>query len=220
MKIIIINGSPRKNGATATILKDIHSNLITHSDAEVIFINLCDLELKFCSVCCSCYQTGKCIYKDDLEDLSKLIETADGLVLGSPTYASNVSAQMKLLIDRGHFVMEQLLSQKCALNVATYENYGGKDTLNILNQLILFSGAKLSGSILSKSSFNSNPLNDPHLKQKVSKLSQNLYKDIQKGLCHPFQKIFQGIIFHFGIKPFVLKKGDKYRGVVNHWKHN
>ena len=67
-----------------------------------------------------------------------IIETADGIIIGSPTYASNISGQMKVIIDRGHFVIEQLLFGKYAISVSTYENYGGKDTAKILNRLFCY----------------------------------------------------------------------------------
>ena len=51
-----------------------------------------------------------------IENLSKNIETADGIIIGSPTYASNVSGQMKVLIDRGHFVIEQLNGNRSNLH--------------------------------------------------------------------------------------------------------
>lgn len=70
--------------------------------------------------------------EDDAELLSKRIEEADGIVLGSPTYASNVSGLMKDFIDRGHFVIEQLLHKKYCIAVASGENYGSQDTLKVL----------------------------------------------------------------------------------------
>lgn len=66
----------------------------------------------------------------------------DGIILGSPTYAGNVSGQMKVIIDRGHFVMEQLLYGKYAISVSTYENYGGGDTSKIINNVTTYSGRK------------------------------------------------------------------------------
>lgn len=217
MKIIIINGSYRKNGATAKILKEIYLNLIKHPNVEVEIINVVDLQLNFCMGCCSCYKTGKCIFNDEIENLSHGIKNADGIILGSPTYASNVSAQMKLIIDRGHFILEQLLYKKYAISVVTYENYGGKDTSKILNKLLLFSGAQISGCILSKSDFNSNPLDNITLKKEIIKKSERLYKDIQIKRNYHIQRIIHYLIFKIGIKPFVLKKGSKYTGVVSHW---
>ena len=147
MKIIIINGSYRKNGATALILHEMYQKLGTYPNVEIQFYNVADLNLIFCVGCCKCYKNGKCIFNDDLEKLSKNLGTADGIIIGSPTYASNVSGQMKVLIDRGHFVIEQLLFRKYAVSVSTYENYGGKDTSKILNRLLSYSGAAISNSL-------------------------------------------------------------------------
>lgn len=155
--------------------------------------HVADLELKYCVGCGSCYKTGACIYKDDIENLSLSIAEADGVILGSPTYASNVSGQMKVIIDRGHFVMEQLLYGKYAISVTTYENYGGRDSAKILNRLLSYSGAKISGTIVSRNKFNSNPLKDIRLKENVEKV-----------VCR--------------FQPFVRKNGSQYDGVITHWK--
>ncbi len=154
MKIVIINGSPRRNGATAVLLHSIEKQLLSHG-ADVEYYDLSVLNMSQCRGCCACYSTGKCVFNDDAEKLSLAIGRADGLVLGSPTYASNVSGHMKLLIDRGHFVIEQLLTGKHCVTVATGENYGSKDTGRILNKLVLYSGGKLVRKIVVNVPFNS-----------------------------------------------------------------
>ena len=70
MKIVIINGSHRKNGATALILNEMYEELKKHSDVEIQIIHVSDLSLQYCVGCGSCYKTGACIYKDDVEKLS------------------------------------------------------------------------------------------------------------------------------------------------------
>lgn len=62
-------------------------------------VHVSDLSLQYCVGCGSCYKTGACIYKDDIENLSLSVADADGIIIGSPTYASNVSGQMKVIID-------------------------------------------------------------------------------------------------------------------------
>lgn len=54
-------------------------------------VHVSDLSLQYCVGCGSCYKTGACIYKDDIENLSLSVADADGIIIGSPTYASNVS---------------------------------------------------------------------------------------------------------------------------------
>ena len=218
MKIIILNGSHRKNGATALILNEMYQKLETYPNVEVQYYNIADFNLKYCIGCCKCYRNGKCIFNDDIEKLSENIETADGIIIGSPTYASNVSGQMKVVIDRGHFVIEQLLFQKYAISVSTYENYGGKDTSKILNRLLSYSGATISDSLVIKVPFSTNPLSSSKTQNKVNKAIDNFYNDIHKHNTYLYQKIKHFIIFRFGIFPFVRKKGNEYQGVVARWK--
>ena len=92
-------GSPRKNGVTAEALHMIENSLVAEG-IDVEFCNLSDIKMAHCVGCCSCYKTGHCCINDDAEELSQRIAEADGLVLGSPTYASNVSGLMKDFIDR------------------------------------------------------------------------------------------------------------------------
>lgn len=218
MKIVIVNGSSRKNGATALILNEMYQQLKKYTDVDVQIFHVADLELKYCIGCCSCYKTGKCIFNDDIEKLSLSIESADGVILGSPTYASNVSGQMKVIIDRGHFVMEQLLYGKYAISVTTYENYGGKDAAKVLNKLLLFSGAKVSSGILSRNVFNSNPLESIKFRKDIHKKVNRLYRDIIGKHRYVIQSIKHHIVFGIGIKPFILKNVSQYNGVIMHWK--
>ncbi len=218
MKIIMINGSHRKNGATALILYEMCQKLQTYPNVEIQFYNVADLKMKYCIGCCKCYKIGKCILNDGIEKLSENIETADGIIIGSPTYASNVSGQMKVIIDRGHFVIEQLLFGKYAISVSTYENYGGKDTAKILNKLFCYSGAAISKSLVIKTPFSSNPFSNPKIYNIVNKATDKFYKDIYRQKTYLYQKMKHFIIFRFGILPFVTKKGNEYQGVIAKWK--
>lgn len=212
MKIIVINGSPRTDGVTASVLHSVESELITRG-IDVEYFNLTDLDIGHCRGCCSCYMTGNCFIKDDAAWLSERIRRSDGLVLGSPTYASNVSGLMKDFIDRGHFVIEQLLNDKYCITVATGENYGFKNTLKVLDDLIIFSGGILCGHVSLKAPFNS--------KEIMSKKTRKL---IIKATCkmaakkkNSFQVLYHKLIFDIGIKPFVKRKGKLYRGVTERW---
>ena len=72
MKIMIINGSPRKNGATAYILHRIEE-VLSSMGVEVIIYNLIEQKMALCNGCCVCYKTGYCVYDDDAENISKQI---------------------------------------------------------------------------------------------------------------------------------------------------
>lgn len=217
MKIIMINGSFRKNGTTARILKEMSRQLKEYGDADIQMIHVGDLELKYCTGCCNCYKTGECIYKDGMEKILAEMESADGIIFGTPTYASNVSGQMKVIIERGHFIMEQSLQGRYAISVATYENYGGKAAANVLKRMFTYSGANVSGTIIAKNEFNKDPLENIRLQKKIHTLIYKLHSDILKKHRYFFQSMKHFFVFQIGIRPFVLKKGAQYEGVMKYW---
>lgn len=104
MHIVAINGSPRKNWNTATLLNKALEGAAT-KDATTELIHLYDLNYKGCVSCFACKQRGgksygKCAYKDDLTSVLEKIETADALILGSPIYFGNVTGEMRSFIER------------------------------------------------------------------------------------------------------------------------
>ncbi len=212
MRVVIINGSPRANGLTAAILHQIENDLAVNG-IEAVYYDLNRLHTEPCSGCCSCYKTGHCFIKDDAEFLSELIGRSDGLVIGSPTYAGNVSGTLKQYIDRGHFVIEQLLHKKFCITVSTGENYGHKDTLKILNKLVLYSGGTLCGRIAVKAPFGD-------ISSAKDEIVRKCGKAVREMMVHRrplLQTAVHKIIFRFGIRPFVLKKGSAYQGVISRW---
>lgn len=219
MKVVIINASARKNGATAKILNEFADHLATKDDAEIETVNLSEIKLNFCLGCCQCYKKGVCHIVDDAEMLSESISKADAVIIGTPNYASSISGQLKTFIDRGHFVIEQLLKDKYTLGVVTYENADGGAVAKALKKLFVFSGAKWFDKLVVKLPFNSEPLANLQVKSKIKNKSEKLYRVIskQKNAC-AVNAIVHFVVFNFGIKPFVLKKGDEYKGVRNHWQ--
>lgn len=212
MKVIVINGSPRTDGFTAFLLHSLEKELILLGN-DVEFADLVKLDMKHCRGCCTCYETGHCIMNDGAERLSRMIEAADGLVLGSPTYASNVSGLMKDLIDRGHFVIEQLLSGKYCITVATGENYGNNGTGKILDDLVTYSGGMLSDHIAMKAPFN----DFEAVKKKVVRNSRRAALRLTQKRRSLLRNLYHQIIFNIGIRPFVLRKGMHYKGVIKRW---
>lgn len=216
MQVLIINGSPRKNGVTAAVLHRIEENL-RKAGIDVLFYNLGEMKMSHCTGCNYCYRTGHCCIEDDAELLSKRIEEVDGIVLGSPTYASNVPGLMKDFIDRGHFVMEQLLHKKYCIAVASGENYGNQESLKVLKNLVLFSGGRLSGKLRIQSSFNDIEGMLRRRQEQIDQVSQSFIRGMRCKQYYPVQTIVHFFIFHLGIKPFVKKKGTFYQGVRERW---
>ena len=110
MRVTIINGSPRKNGATAKILKEIKSRLETNDDMSVSYYDISSKPIQTCIGCMRCYNTGSCHMNDYAEELNAAIKDSEGVIIGLPTYVSNIPGILKNYIDRGHFVVEQALT--------------------------------------------------------------------------------------------------------------
>jgi multimeric flavodoxin WrbA len=104
MKILAINGSPRKEWNTATLLKKALEGA-TSQGAETELIHLYDLDFKGCTSCFACKlkngkSYGKCAYRDEITPVLDRIEDFDALILGSPIYLGTVTGVMKLFMER------------------------------------------------------------------------------------------------------------------------
>ena len=99
MKIVGINGSPRKKGNTELLLESALFGA-SAAGARIEKINLGDLEFSPCLSCFDARLDGVCKLKDDLEKVYKSVYEADGIILASPVYFGSISAQTKMLIDR------------------------------------------------------------------------------------------------------------------------
>jgi len=106
MHVVAFNGSPRRNGNTsrliALVCKELEAEGITTEVVQVGGENI-----HGCRACYRCFQTkdGKCAFgKDILNDCVARMAAADGIIIGSPTYFANVSAEVKALMDRSGLV--------------------------------------------------------------------------------------------------------------------
>ena len=102
--IVAINGSPRKNANTATLLRSALDGAASIG-ANTEIVNLYELDFKGCVSCFSCKvkggkSYGKCAYKDDLAPVLEKIEKADALVFGSPVYFGNITGEMRSFFER------------------------------------------------------------------------------------------------------------------------
>jgi putative NADPH-quinone reductase len=99
MKILVLNGSPRKNGTVFSLLKAITEPL--SSEHEIEWIDVCKLNMKYCATCMVCRETETCILpEDDAHIVGKKVKDADALIIGTPTHWGNMCAPLKLLFDR------------------------------------------------------------------------------------------------------------------------
>ena len=109
MKVIAINGSARKNGNTSILIEKVFEPL-REKGVECEQVQLAGHEIRGCKACykCSSKKNKRCSFEGDIinECIAKMVE-ADGIILGSPVYVTDVSSEMKALIDRTCLVLGQ-----------------------------------------------------------------------------------------------------------------
>ena len=100
-KVIVFRGSPKKNGTSAALLAELIKG-IKSKGAQVVEYDLNDKDLHGCQACNACKKEGAnaCVQNDYLKPMYADLKDADGLVLGTPIYMGNVTAQAWILIDR------------------------------------------------------------------------------------------------------------------------
>ena len=131
MKILYISGSPRKNSNTEILLKLALS--ITGGD----FIKLTDYHIEPCKSCRTCQKLDKCVIEDDMKNIiiPKLFESI-GIVIGSPVFFNNVSAQTKAFMDRTWCIRGKL-KNKIGGAIVVGRRYGAESAITAINAFFL-----------------------------------------------------------------------------------
>jgi multimeric flavodoxin WrbA len=151
MKVVAFNGSARKDGNTAVLLKRVLKTLEAER-VETELIQLSGQQIRGCTACRTCLETKnqRCIITEDNVNayIQKIIE-ADGVILGSPTYFGMMSPEMKAFIDRAGFVArgnDDMFKFKVGAAVVAVRRAGGMTTFDAMNHLFLISQMIVPGS--------------------------------------------------------------------------
>ncbi|RTZ93656.1 MAG: flavodoxin family protein [Deltaproteobacteria bacterium] len=111
MKILGIYGSPRKKGNSEVIL-DEALKAAAEAGAEVKRVYVKDLKMSGCLECGGCDKTGRCVVKDDMQDVYPLMEEADAIVLAAPIFFYGMPAQAKAIVDRSQAMWAKRMLNK------------------------------------------------------------------------------------------------------------
>ncbi|MCD8157527.1 MAG: flavodoxin family protein [Clostridiales bacterium] len=142
MKVIGINGSPKKDGNTASVLKAMAEELAS-AGIETEILHIGAAVKHGCTGCGGCSKTenGLCIYTDDIVNEAALkMREADGIILGSPVYYSGIAGNMKSFLDRAFYTSSGYFKYKVGAAFAVARRTGGSDTFHQLCNYLLFSG--------------------------------------------------------------------------------
>jgi len=151
MKVVAFNGSARKDGNTAIMIRRVFSELEAEG-IETELVQLSGQKIRGCLACYKCRdnQDRRCSVKDDVlnDCLAKMIE-ADGIILASPVYFSDVTSEMKALIDRAGLVSKvngDILQRKVGAAVVVARRAGRIHTLDSINHFFLAGQMIIPGS--------------------------------------------------------------------------
>ena len=110
-KLLIINGSPRKNGSDAKVAMKA-AEIAGEHGYESERVDIYDLHLNGCMACRACKKTGRCVQKDGMNELIAKIKDSDMLLLATPVYYGSETGPMKTFIDRLYPITTEKDGQK------------------------------------------------------------------------------------------------------------
>ncbi len=148
MRIAGIVCSPRRGGNTEILVAEA-LNAARSLGCETELILLSDKKITPCDGCNSCRKTKRCVIMDDMQAIYGIMDKADGIILGTPSYFNNVTAQAKAVIDRTYVsLITGNLQGKVGAAVVATRRIGGGQTLSLLYSYFTFQGMIIAGGAI------------------------------------------------------------------------
>ncbi len=145
MKILLINGSPRKDGNTSIALSEVAKTLETEGIVtETIHVG--HKAIRGCIACNKCKELGKCAFDDIVNEVNKKFEEADGIVIGSPVYYASPAGGLVSFLDRLFYSAHFDKSMKVGAAVAVARRGGTTATFDVLNKYFTISNMPIAPS--------------------------------------------------------------------------
>ena len=145
MKVLLINGSPKENGNTATALREMEKTF-REEGVEVEIVHVGNQPIRGCIACGSCHKTGKCVFDDVVNEIADKFREADGLVAASPVYYASANATLTAVLDRLFFSAHFDKRMKVGASVAVARRGGCSATFDQLNKYFTISGMPVASS--------------------------------------------------------------------------
>ena len=151
LKVVAFNGSPRNDGNTSILIRHVLHELENEGIATEL-VRIGGQTIRGCTDCRRCFENRdrRCVFDDDIVNdcVEKMID-ADGIILGSPVYFLDVTAEMKALIDRAGIVARAnggLFRRKVATAAVAVRRSGANHTVDTILHFLLYSGMTIPGT--------------------------------------------------------------------------
>lgn len=151
MKVLAINSSARKDGNTAILINTVFEEL-NKEGIETEMIQLSGKTIEPCKACWACGGRKNCVHKkDQFQEIFEKMTQADGIILGSPVYTANISANMQALLERASVVTdmnrdENLFTHKVGAAVTAARRGGAVNALDAMNHFFMLQNMFVVGS--------------------------------------------------------------------------
>ena len=139
MKVLLINGSPRKDGNTAIALNEM-IKVFESQGIETELLHIGGKDIRGCIACGKCSQLGHCVFDDIVVQASQKLAEADGLVVGSPVYYAAANGTVVSFMDRLFYSNSADLRMKVGAAVSVARRGGQTTTFDQLNKYFTISG--------------------------------------------------------------------------------
>ena len=145
MKVLIINGSPRKDGNTCIAIKEAEK-VFNENGIETEVINVGGKDIRGCVACGYCFTHGKCAYLDVVNETAEKFEKADGLIVASPVYYASANGTLISFLDRLFYSSHFDKTMKVGGAIAVCRRGGASATFDQLNKYFAISGMPIATS--------------------------------------------------------------------------
>lgn len=145
MKVLILNGSPRINGNTSVAVREIET-VLKGEGIDVETVQIGNNDVRGCIACGKCYENGKCVFNDIVNQLAPKFEEADGLIVASPVYYASANATLIACLDRLFYSTRFDKTMKVGASVVCARRGGCSATFDELNKYFTISGMPVTSS--------------------------------------------------------------------------
>ena len=145
MKVLLVNGSPRKNGNTALALKEM-AQVFALEGIETVTMQIGSQDIRGCVACGGCSKKGQCVFDDAVNEAAEIFKDADGLVLASPVYYAGPNATLTAFADRLFFSTPFDKTLKVGASVVCARRGGTSASFDRLNKYFTISGMPVASS--------------------------------------------------------------------------
>lgn len=145
MKVLMVNGSPHKEGNTYIALHELEK-IFSEENIETEILHIGNKDIRGCIACYACKEKGKCVFDDIVNEAAEKLAECDGFIIASPVYFASANATLIAFLDRLFYSTLFDKSMKVGASVVVARRGGLSATFDELNKYFTISGMPIASS--------------------------------------------------------------------------